>query len=100
LLKLRDKKIQMLQKTTSLGDTKILKLLKNSKKFEALLKQKESKLKEVERLIDGLGHRKNICEWLGNCCLEEKNQTARYADLTDIDDADTAEQIAEDLVHS
>lgn len=38
MLKLRDKKIKMLQKKTSLGDTKILKLLKNSEKYETLLR--------------------------------------------------------------
>jgi hypothetical protein len=73
MLKLRDKKIKTLQKKTSLGDTSLLKLLKNSEKYETLLRQKELKLKHVEKLIDGLGHRKVICEWLGNTRIEEKN---------------------------
>lgn len=100
MLKLRDKKIKMLQKKTSLGDTKILKLLKNSEKYETLLRQKELKLKEVVKLIDGLGHRKNICEWLGNTRIEEKNQTPRYVALQDIEDSEIAEKIAEDLLNS
>lgn len=100
MLKLRDKKIKLLQRKTSLGDTKVLKMLKNSEKYETLLRQKELKLKQIDKLIEGLGHRKIICEWIGNTRIEEKNKTARYGELAEIDDGEISEKITEDLMNT
>lgn len=48
-------------------------MLQSQKRFNLLLEEKESMLRDIDYFIDGLGHRKVICEWLGHCCIEEKN---------------------------
>lgn len=74
-----------------------VKLLQSQKMYNTLLQEKEEMLGEIDYFIDGLGHRKVICEWLGHCCIEEKNQMRRYEDLTDVDDFEEAEKITQQI---
>ena len=99
LLALRKKKIGMLPISSESESTmEYIRALKNDSKFSKMLEMKEKELKRIDYLIEGLKHRKVICEWMGHTRVEEKQTIPDYGMYKDIDDNEVSERLAGDEV--